>query len=120
MWKILTAQIKKDTDLNILHECKTRRKNLAMVGIDYKKCFWYDPSKLNNTQSQNVQEIRRSHKVCRENQGKLDSGIDSSRKNLCRGKIQRGIFQGDALLTLLFVIAMMPGNTQEMPRRIQT
>ena len=31
-------------------------------------------------------------------------------KSLAEVKIQRGIFQGDALLSLLFAIAMMPHN----------
>ena len=47
-------------------------------------------------------------KVYRENHGNLENGIDSRRKNLGKVKIQRGIFQGDALSPLLFVIAMMP------------
>ena len=39
---------------------------------------------------------------------KTISGNDCRRKKLRRGKIQRGIFQGDALSPLLLVIAMIP------------
>ena len=58
-------------------------------------------------QSQKVPDIRRSHKVYRENQGKLDDGIDSRRKSLTEVKIQRGIFLSDALSPLIFVISMI-------------
>ena len=52
--------------------------------------------------SRNVQNIRWSHKLYRENHENLESGIDSRRK-----KLPRGIFRGDALSALLFIIAMM-------------
>ena len=85
MWKILTAQIREKIyysltsrglfpdeqkgcrkgsrgsaellyrDQYILNESKTRRKNLAMAWIDYKKA--YDSTKVDNTLSQNVQNI---------------------------------------------------------------
>ena len=37
-------------------------------------------------------------------------GIGSWRKNFAEVKIQKGIFQGDVLAPLLFMIAMMPLN----------
>ena len=46
--------------------------------------------------SLNVQDIQWSHKVYRENQGKMKGGIDSREKSLTEVKIHRGIFQGDA------------------------
>ena len=38
-------------DQHILNESKTRRKNLAMAWIDYKKGRWYGFTKLDNTLS---------------------------------------------------------------------
>ena len=42
-------------------------------------------------------------------------------KSIAETKIPRGMFQGDALSPLLFIIAMMPQpHTQKMHSRIQT
>ena len=60
--------------------------------------------------SENVQDIRLSHKIYHENHEKLEIIIKSKRKTLVEVKILRGIFQRDALSHLLFVIAMMPLN----------
>ena len=39
---------RRTTDLHILKDSKTRRKNLAMALIYYKKSLEYDPTKLDN------------------------------------------------------------------------
>ena len=65
------------------------------------------PESLIKKLPQNVQNITWTHKFHLENHENLESRIDSSRKKLSWSKIQRGIFQGDALSTLLFVIALM-------------
>ena len=61
---------------------------------------------LETKQSQNIQNIRWSHKIYRENHENLEGGIES----LVETKIQRDIFQRDALSPLLFIIAMMSLN----------
>ena len=48
--------------------------NLAMAWIDYKKKH----KMLDNKLSQNVQDIRRRHKLYRENHENQKSGIDSN------------------------------------------
>ena len=73
------------------------------------KIILYNPAKLDNKLAQNIQNIRLSHKLYRENHENLQSGIDS-RKSLAEAKIQRGIFQGEALSPLLFLIIMMSLN----------
>ena len=82
----------------------------STYGLDWQKSIRYASAKLNNKLPQNVQNITWSHKLYRENHENLASGIGNKRKSLGEGKIQIGIFQGDAPSTLLFIIAMMPLN----------
>ena len=90
---------------------KQEQTKKSSYGLDrLQKGIWYSSAKLDNNLSQNVQNITRSHKLHRKNHEKLESWINSRRKKLAEIKIQRGIFQGDALSPLLFIIAMMPLN----------
>ena len=116
MWKILTAQIREEIyylftshrlfpeerkgcckgsrgtaellyiDQHILNESKTRRKNLAVAWVDYKKGIWYGAPNLDNKLPQNVQNITWSHKLYRENHENPERGIDSRRKKLSWSK----------------------------------
>ena len=122
MWKILTVQIREEIyysltsrglfpeeqkgcrkgsigteDLlykgqHILNESKTRRKNLAVAWIDYKKAY--------DTVPQNVQNIRWSHKLHGENHENLESRIDSRRKKLSWSKDPKRYFSRRCTITL--------------------
>ena len=140
MWKILTAQIRKAIYYSliscrlfsdeqkgcckgsrgiaellyiyqhILNESKNRRENLAMAWIDYKKAYdTVPPSWIIN--------CLRMYKISHEIINFIEKTMKSWRveltvwgKSLTKTKIQRGIFQGDALLHLLIIIAMMQLN----------
>ena len=143
IWKILTAQISeeiydlltsrrlfpeeqkgcrkrsRDTgellyiDPHILNESKTKRKNLAMAWIDYKKAFYMVPQtwiinclKMCKISDEVINFIEKTIKTWR-------VVLTTRGKSLAEVQIQRVIFQGDAVLTLLFVTAIMPLN-QEM------
>ena len=55
----------------------------STYGLDWlQKGIWYGPAKLDNKLPQNVQDIRSSHKLYRENYENLKSGIDSRRAKL--------------------------------------
>ena len=140
MWKILTAQIREEIfysltsrglfpdeqkgcckgyrgtaellyiDQYILNESKTRRKNLTMVWIDYKKAYDMVPHSwiINSLKMYQI-----SHEVI----NFIDKTMKTWRveltvggRSLAEAKIQRGIFQGDLLSPVLFIIAMMPLN----------
>ena len=140
MWKILTAQIMENIyysltsrelfpdkqkgcrkgsrgtaellyiDQLILNESKTRRKNITMAWIDYKKAYDMVP------QSWIIQCLK-MYKISHEVINFIEKTIQTWRVEMTEGgrslaetKIQRGIFQGDALSPLLFIIAMMPLN----------
>ena len=105
MWKILTAQVREEIyysitssglfpeeqkgsrgtakllyiDQHILNESKTRRKNLAIAWIDYKKSYDIVPqSWIINC----LKMYKISHKLYRENHENQESIIDSKREKL--------------------------------------
>ena len=102
-------------DQHILNESKTRRKNLAMAWIDYKKAYnmvthiWIINSlKMYKISHGVINFIDKTMKTWRVE-------LTAGGRSLSEAKIQRDIFQGDALSPLLFIIAMMPLN--HIPRK---
>ena len=69
-------------DQQILNESKTRRKNLAMAWIDYKKAYDMVSQSRMKKLPQNVENIR-SHNLYWENHENLEGEIDSRMKKLC-------------------------------------
>ena len=140
MWKILTAQIREafynsltshglfpeeqkrcrkrsrgTADLlyinqHILNKSKTRRKNLAIAWIDDKKANDMHPQSwiINYLKMYKISDevINFTEKTMKAWRVELTAGG----RRLAEVKIQRGIFQVDALLPLLFKIATMPLN----------
>ena len=84
-------------DQHILNESKTRRKNLAMFWIDYKKAYDMVPHSW----------IINCLKISDEVINFIEKSMKTWRVELI-AKIQRGIFQRDVLSPLLFIIAMKP------------
>ena len=89
----------------VLNDCKKRHTNLGMVWIDYKKDYdmiphsWILESlKLVQMSENIVQFIRKSMKNGNTKLTSCGEKID----------IRRGIFRGDSLSQLLFVICMIP------------
>ena len=95
-----------------------RRKNLAMVWIDFKKAYYIDPQsriknclKMYKISDEVIKFIEKTMKT-------WSVELTAKRKSMTEAKIQKGIFQGDVLSQLLVVIAMMPLN--HLQSRIQT
>ena len=94
---------------DLLYEGKQNEAGKHSQSVDWQqKCLWYSLAYLDNRNTENVQNIGLSHKLHHRGHEKVESGINSMRKTLVKVKIQRSIFQGNALLPLLFVIAMIP------------
>ena len=97
-------------DQHILNESKTRQKNLAMAWIDNKKAYDMVPQSW-------IIHYLKMYKISHEIINFIEKTLQTWRVELTAGgrslaetKIQKGIFQGDALSPLLFIIAMMPLN----------
>ena len=140
LWKILTTQIREEIyysltshslfpdeqkgcckgsrgtaellyiDQHILNESKTERINLAMAWIDYKKAYamvtqsWIINSlKMYKISHEVINFIKKTMKSWR-------MELTAEGRGLVEANIQRGIFKGDALSPLLFLIAMMSLN----------
>ena len=121
MWKILTAQTRAEIyysltsrglfpdeqkgcrkgsrgtaellyiDQHILNKSKNRRKNLAMAWIDYKKTYDMVPQSW-------IIHCLKMYKISHETINFIEKTAGG--KGLAETKIQRGIFQGDALSPL--------------------
>ena len=97
-------------DQHILKEIKTRWKNLAVVWIDNEQAYdmvtqsWIiDSIKMYKISSEVIKFAENTMENC-------TVEMTAGRKSLSYVKILRGIFQGDALSLLLFVIARLPLN----------
>ena len=95
-------------DKTVLRDCKKRHTNLAMAWIDYKKAYdmvphsWISECLEMFGIANNVQDfLNNSMKSW-----KLE--LNASGKTLGEVDIRRGIFQGDSLSPLLFVLCMVP------------
>ena len=97
-------------DQHILNESKTRRKNLAMAWIDYKKAYDMVPQ---SWILHFLKMYKISHEVINFSEKTMQTWtveMTAGGRSLAEIKIQRGIFQGDALSPLLFIKAMMSLN----------
>ena len=97
-------------DQHILNESKTKRKNLTMAWIDCKKAYdmlsqrWIiNCFKMYKISNGFIKVIEKNIKTWRVE-------VTTGGISLAEGKILRGIFQGDALSLLLFIITTMPLN----------
>ena len=97
-------------DQHTQNESKTRRKNLGMAWIEYKKAYdiilqsWIiNCLKMYKISDAVINFIKKTMETWRVE-------LTGGGRNLAEAKIQRGIFQGDVLSPLLFIIAMMSLN----------
>jgi len=95
-------------DRAVIREVKSRKKNLAMAWIDYKKAYDMVPHSW-------IKECLDLFGVAENIKTLLANSMEKWRVLLCSGNlelcevdIKRGIFQGDSLSPLVFVLALIP------------
>jgi len=93
-------------DKVILKDCKQRKTGIAMGWIDYQKAYDLVPhSWILETLRMGVAEGIRTL-LCR-SMTKWTTNLECG-GHLASVNIQRGIFQGDSLSPLLFIICLIP------------
>jgi len=96
------------TDKAVVKNCKRRKTNLEMVWIDYKKAYDRVPHSW-IIECMDMYKVNGNIKAFIEKEMKhWKTELTSCGDSLGQVSIKRGIFQGDALSPLLFVMAMMP------------
>ena len=95
-------------DKAVLKDCKRRSTNLAMAWIDYRKAYDMIPHSWIEKclEMFGIAENAKNLLVASMKKWKLE--LTSSGKSLGTVEIRRGIFQGDSLSPLLFVLAIIP------------
>ena len=95
-------------DRAVIKEVKSRNKNLAMAWIDYKKAYDMVPHSW-------IIECLDLFGVAENIKSLLVNSMEKWKVMLCSGnsefgevEIKRGIFQGDSLSPLVFVLALIP------------
>ena len=95
-------------DKTILKDCRKRRTNLAMAWIDYRKAYDFVPHSwiLECLDMLGIADNVRS--FLEKSMKKWKLLLNSNGSDLCEVDVNRGIFKGDSLSPLIFVICMIP------------
>ena len=95
-------------DKTILRDCKKKHKNLAMAWVDYKKAYDMVPHSWILESMKLINILESVIKFIQGSMSKWKTELTACGESLEEVDIKRGIFQGDSLSPLLFVICMMP------------
>ena len=96
------------SDKAVLKECKRRRSNLAMAWVDYKKAYDMVPHSWIRECLDMFGIAENVKQFISVSMRSWETELTSGGQKLGRVKIRRGIYQGDSLSPLLFVICMIP------------
>ena len=92
----------------ILKDCKRRHTILAMAWIDYRKAFDFVPHSLICECLEMFGIAENVRQFLANSMENLKFTLTANGTNLGDVKVKRGIFQGDSLSPLLFMICMIP------------
>ena len=91
-------------DKIIMREVKMRKRNLSMAWIDYKKAYDMVPHPWIIDCLETVRLNEKIRRLLAESMKSWQVELTSGEENLGVVDIRRGIFQGDSLSPLLFVV----------------
>ena len=92
----------------VMMNSKRRKTNLSMAWIDYKKTFDMIPHSWLIGCPEIYSAKENSIRFLKNTMPSWKTIITSSVTRLAEVKISRGIFKGDSLTPLLFIVAMIP------------
>ena len=95
-------------DKAILKNCRRKMPNLSMAWIDYKKAYDMVPHLWILKCLEMVRGAKNMITIISNSMANWKTALTSGRTDLEQVDIRRGIFQGDSLSPLLFVLIMLP------------
>ena len=95
-------------DKTILRDCRKRRTNLAMAWIDYKKAYDFGPHSWIIECMEMAGIVDNLINLLQKSIDYWKVSLTSSGEDLGDVEVKRGIFQGDSLSPILFVLSMIP------------
>ena len=95
-------------DREVLREARRKNRNLSMAWIDYRKAYDMLPHSWILETLGLIKVARNIEDLLKRSMGGWRTVLTSGGEELGEVMIRRGIFQGDTLSPLLFVVAMIP------------
>ena len=95
-------------DKTVLRDCRRRHTNLAMAWIDYKKAYDFVPHSWISECMEMFGIAENVRNFLQRSMGQWKLSLTSNGEDLGTVDVKRGIFQGDSLSPLLFVLSMIP------------
>ena len=95
-------------DKVIMKDCKQRKTGLAMGWIDYQKAYDLVPHSWILETLRMVGVTEQVRKLLGDSMSRWSTNLECGGHNLASVNIKRGIFQGDSLSPLLFIICLIP------------
>ena len=96
------------TDKTVLKDCKKRHINLSMAWIGYRKAYDLVPHSWVNECMEMFGIAENLRTFLPKNMQQWRLSLTTNSEDLGEVNVRRGIFQGDSVLPLLFVLSMLP------------
>ena len=103
-------------DKTVLKDCKKRHTKLSMAWIDYRKAYDFVPHSWINECVKMFGIAENVRKLLKTSMEQWKLSLMSNSEDLEEVNVKRGIFQGDSLSPLLFVLSMVPLSL--IPRKV--